>query len=648
MNDPVEDLLHRLQGVRGGGDDRWTARCPAHDDQQASLSVARGDDGRALVRCHAGCSTADVAAGAGLQMRQLFVEDDTRAERWPPRRHAQVEGLPTEEQVAAWRDSLQADAEHLDLAASRKGWSPATLAALGVGWDGQRFTLPVRHTDGELAGVMRYLPDAQPKMLAFAKGHARQLYPAPPSPVGDEPVWLVEGEPDAISARELGLEAVAMPGASGFKEEHARLFASREVVVCLDADGPGRAAAAEAGRLLALAGARTRVMDLWPLRNDGRDLGDELVAANGSRALVGERLVQLASSAPILDPPVARADRRGEVVGTPMSRVKARGVRWLWRDRLPRGELSILCGLPGHGKSTWIAALAAQVTAGGERVLLISAEDSLETTVAPRMTAAGADLTRVVSIDLSLVGEKGKDSIVLPDDQDALVEYVERSGAALVIVDPVSAHLGEKVNSFSEQDVRQKALAPLARMAQARDCAVLLIAHLNKTTGGDPLSRISGSGGFGGQARAVLLLGRHPDDDPDDDASRVVIAHVKSSHGPKRRSLAFARDLVRVPTDDGGETLMPTLRELGESEVRDVDLLATMIDSDERDALNEAVDWLRVQLDGGEVPASKLLIAARKEGISEKTLRRAKRQLKVTSLQHDRQWFWAVSSGAAT
>lgn len=76
-------LLSRLERVRkcGGG---WIARCPAHDDKSASLSVA-DKDGRVLIHCFAGCSPHDVLTSAGLNMQDLFERHDfatmTRAER---------------------------------------------------------------------------------------------------------------------------------------------------------------------------------------------------------------------------------------------------------------------------------------------------------------------------------------------------------------------------------------------------------------------------------------------------------------------------------------------------------------------------------------------------------------------------------------
>ena len=62
-----EEFLARLSGCRAAGS-RRTAKCPAHDDRNPSLSICLGDDGHKLVKCHAGCRTEDVLAAMGLPM----------------------------------------------------------------------------------------------------------------------------------------------------------------------------------------------------------------------------------------------------------------------------------------------------------------------------------------------------------------------------------------------------------------------------------------------------------------------------------------------------------------------------------------------------------------------------------------------------
>lgn len=53
--------------------DGFSAQCPAHEDRHPSLSIADGDDGRALLFCHAGCAFADILAALGLDATDAFV-----------------------------------------------------------------------------------------------------------------------------------------------------------------------------------------------------------------------------------------------------------------------------------------------------------------------------------------------------------------------------------------------------------------------------------------------------------------------------------------------------------------------------------------------------------------------------------------------
>jgi putative DNA primase/helicase len=69
---PIDHVLKALEEPVHGAGSSWSARCPAHDDRNPSLSVSEGDDGRALVYCHAGCETTDVVKALGLEMSDLM------------------------------------------------------------------------------------------------------------------------------------------------------------------------------------------------------------------------------------------------------------------------------------------------------------------------------------------------------------------------------------------------------------------------------------------------------------------------------------------------------------------------------------------------------------------------------------------------
>jgi DNA primase len=178
-----------------------------------------------------------------------------------------------------------------------RGWTLPALVALEVGFDGERLTLPVRDAMGRLVNVMRYRPGgAKPKMLPWAAGHGRDLFPAPEAEVvaGDE-VWIVEGEADAITGRELGLPVVAVPGANGWRDEWAPRLAGRRIVVVADCDGPGREAAGRVARSVVAHASEVRLVELDETQTDGFDLTD--AAMGGATSMV---LRALAADAPVV------------------------------------------------------------------------------------------------------------------------------------------------------------------------------------------------------------------------------------------------------------------------------------------------------------------------------------------------------------
>ena len=75
MRDPllvVREALERRGCNPTGPAWKSTARCPAHDDREPSLSIAEGVDGRALLWCFAGCSAEDIVQALGLTWPDMF------------------------------------------------------------------------------------------------------------------------------------------------------------------------------------------------------------------------------------------------------------------------------------------------------------------------------------------------------------------------------------------------------------------------------------------------------------------------------------------------------------------------------------------------------------------------------------------------
>lgn len=199
------------------------ALCPVHDDHSPSLAVDRGA-GCALITCRTGCDTADVLDALGLKPGELF--DEPLSKPWTT--------------------------------------------------DGLRRTGARLESDGRWRmGGGRYRPGATPKML-HDEGAARDLWPDP-STVEGRTLYVVEGEPDALTGNSLGLPTVGVPGAAkDWPEEWLRRLAEGRdrIVVISDADGPGRKMAARQAQRLVPLVPEVRVLDLFPGVNDSSDLSD--------------------------------------------------------------------------------------------------------------------------------------------------------------------------------------------------------------------------------------------------------------------------------------------------------------------------------------------------------------------------------------
>lgn len=329
-------------------------------------------------------------------------------------------------------------------------------------------------------------------------------------------------------------------------------------------------------------------------------------------------------------------------LGVLLSTVQPQRVEWLWSGRIPRGKLTIIDGDPGLGKSVLTLDLAARVSRGwsmpdgepGEDrdpagVVLLTAEDGLDDTVVPRLEAAKADRSRILALDLVPDG-LGKRLPQLPSDAGRIRAAVTRMAAALMVLDPLSAYLGPEINSHRDQDCR-RALWPLAKIAEITGAAVVVVRHLNKVPGGNPLYRGGGSIGIIGAARSGLLVCKDPDR-PD----YRILASTKCNLAKLPPSLAYA--LETAPNDALRISWKGVSAHTAES------LLAAPGDEVEAGAIQEAIEFLQAVLLCGLKECQEIYGQARKAGISERTLKRAKSLLgirsKLIGFGKDGKWFW--------
>lgn len=307
------------------------------------------------------------------------------------------------------------------------------------------------------------------------------------------------------------------------------------------------------------------------------------------------------------------------VPGTRLDTVQVEPIQWIVPNRLATGFLTLLDGDPGLGKSTLITDWVARITTGRgvlggpsrppAGAVLLSGEDDLAATIRPRMEAAGADLSRIISLnsvpDIGAFGSAADSQhpISLPADLFYLELAVRNVGAKIVVIDPVMLYMDEKVNENNASSVR-RALDPLKTFAEREKLAVILVRHLNKRGEGPAIYRGQGSIAWTGMARWTFLLGQHPDEE-----DRVVLATVKANVGKRARSLTF--HIESAPDNpDIGHVVYD-----GECGLR-ADDLTGYLDRDEREERRVCREWLKQSLVWGAVEHRELIKKANAAGFN--------------------------------
>src|SRR5207248_9995 len=300
-----------------------------------------------------------------------------------------------------------------------------------------------------------------------------------------------------------------------------------------------------------------------------------------------------------------------------LANVEARDVDWLWQPYLPMAMLAMLSGDPGSGKTYLALAIAAALTVGrqpftGEPllandVLYLSQENSPEHVLRPRFDLLRGDPSRFHILRGSLTGsaKRVKRKAFKLSDISLLHDALAKIGARLVIVDPIQSYLGAEVDAHRSNETRP-VLDGLARLAEEHQACILLIRHFAKSSMGRAIHRGLGSVDLTGAVRTELHAGSVDD--------RRVVVHAKSNLGQLGKSLEYAID------SDG------TFHWNGETEITASDLQAAEQTRDDRSAVEDAAECLREALDVGRRPCIEVQAELRAAGMSDATIRRAKRK----------------------
>lgn len=216
--------------------------------------------------------------------------------------------LPTEEQVKLWHNHLMQVDQRLEVMRSERGLLDDTIQKFEIGFDGYRYTIPVRDANGKLVNVRRYDPKAkraQDKMLSIqGHGEVRIFHPELLNNLKGVAI-ITEGEMDFMVAHQMGLPAIThTAGAGTFMPKWGPLFHGMEVYICYDCDDSGRAGAIKAARILRKHADLVCIMDLG-LDIKGGDVTDFFIK-QGNNVERFREIMAAAAEHPIGAKPIAK------------------------------------------------------------------------------------------------------------------------------------------------------------------------------------------------------------------------------------------------------------------------------------------------------------------------------------------------------
>lgn len=419
--------------------------------------------------------------------------------------------------LAKFVDALTARPELVSWLNDRRGFSPGLVAAARIGLDAKagRFVLPVLDAEGNCRDLRRWrIPEAvcdefgltpsssNATWLPLRPGDgsgAPRLYD-PFSCVtegGDRPLFLAEGEWDALRLADAGSAAFTVTDGAG-KWPDGRHdnpppdLTGRTVYVVGDHD-PAGTRHNETGSLNCyLAGAAQVFAVQWPegftekgdasdWLNSGRTVDDlqtlavevpEPVAPQEEGAGLGVTFRDLPAHTTAAD----MAERIGET-------------QWLWPRWLPLGHLSLLAAKRGVGKSALALWLENCVATGGPwpdaekwpdaagsgvpGYALHLESESFQGGHADRIRQWGLKADRIL-----FMGRDGLASVKLEDEEglEGVRRVVAFYGVKLVVIDAL-----RRATSADENDSRLASiLAAWADLARDCNCAFLLLHHMGK------------------------------------------------------------------------------------------------------------------------------------------------------------------------
>lgn len=400
----IGDFLNRLDGVKRSGDG-WTAKCPGHDDQHASLSISTGEDGRILLKCHKGCEVERITERMGLTVKDLFPEKQSKKER------------------------------------------PRIVAIYDYPGGVQK----VRYADKSFSWRQ---PDGKGGWTYNRKGVTPSLYVA--GSLGGA-VCICEGEKDADSLHRLGYDAASGADGAGhgkWLKQYTEQLKGSAVVIFEDNDAEGQNYAQETAAALYEAGITSQVLDLrtvWPGVPEKGDISDLIAHFGDEQAceLIAQLITQTPEWTPAADPFLSCFKALDDF--------EEQEATWLIPGWVPEGQITLMAADGGIGKTTLWCNMIAAISSGRacvldppghtrqpKKVAFLTTEDSVRKKLKKKLRLAGANTANILTPDFAA----DKDGLLrgLKFGSQEMERFIKYFRPALCVFDPVQGFVPPDIN----------------------------------------------------------------------------------------------------------------------------------------------------------------------------------------------------------
>ena len=304
-------------------------------------------------------------------------------------------------------------------------------------------------------------------------------------------------------------------------------------------------------------------------------------------------------------------------------------IKWLWEDMIPAGQLSLIAGESGVGKTSLLCNFAAVVSRGGcfpgakqpcrkSQVIFLTGEDGISDTIISRLRLSDAYMDNVQILDAN-VGEKDYFNVHEHlSELEAAISNMDEVG--LIIIDPITAFMGANADTNQVGVVRPVA-TKLKILAERTGAAVMILNHLGKNNNAPLAHRILGSSAWVQAPRAVLIAMEHPEHG---NVLGIINSNIASQYG------VYPYSLTNKDGDDPqkyyaefSDTPLPLLKM---KELIDCD-----INPEHGNKTDRAIKIIaEVLADGKQHPKEEVVNACLNEGISTATVKKCANIMDVT------------------